>query len=61
MPHFTNKTYRIIRTFSDRLAAIVIFAAISTLDHDPAMATSFREGFDLVDKLADLVLRDARP
>jgi len=36
---------QLVRTFSDRLAAIVIFAAISTLDHDPTMATAFRDRF----------------
>ena len=33
---------QLIATFSDRLAAIVIFAAISTADHDPSMARELR-------------------
>ena len=34
---------QLIRTFSDPLAAVVIFAAISTVDHDPELAAAFRD------------------
>jgi AcrR family transcriptional regulator len=34
---------QLIDTFSDRLAGIVILAAIANLDGDPTMATTFRE------------------
>lgn len=34
---------QLIRTFSDRLASVVIFAAIGTADHDPDMARAFRD------------------
>ncbi|MCP4966062.1 MAG: TetR/AcrR family transcriptional regulator [bacterium] len=36
-------TQQLIETFSDRLAGIVIFAAIANLDDDPNMARIFRE------------------
>jgi AcrR family transcriptional regulator len=36
---------QLIKTFSDRLAGIVIFAAIANLDDDPNMALTFRETF----------------
>jgi len=36
---------QLIGTFSNRLAAVVIFAAIATLDDDPAMARTFREKY----------------
>jgi AcrR family transcriptional regulator len=34
---------QLIDTFSDRLAGIVILAAIANLDDDPSMATAFRD------------------
>ena len=36
---------QLIKTFSDRLAGIVIFAAIANLDDDPNMALTFRDAF----------------
>jgi AcrR family transcriptional regulator len=36
---------QLITTFSKRLAGIVIFAAISNLDDDPAMAATFRDKY----------------
>ena len=36
---------QLIHTFSDRLAGIVILAAISSLDGDPAMALAFRDNW----------------
>ncbi|MCP4223408.1 MAG: hypothetical protein GY773_08720 [Actinomycetia bacterium] len=35
-------TEQLIKTFSDRLAGIVIFAAIANLDDHPTMASTFR-------------------
>lgn len=34
---------QLVRTFSDSLASVVIFAAISTAEHDPYMARAFRK------------------
>ncbi len=36
-------TEQLIKTFSDRLAGIVIYAAIANLDDDPNMAATFRD------------------
>jgi AcrR family transcriptional regulator len=36
---------QLVGTFADPLAAIVIFAAIATLEHDPLMARAFRDGY----------------
>ena len=38
-------TEQLIMTFTKRLAGIVIFAAISTVDDDPAMAAKFRDKY----------------
>jgi len=36
---------QLVSTFSDRLAGVVIFAAISTMDRDPVMAQVFRDRY----------------
>ena len=36
---------QLVTTFSDRLAGVVIFAAISTMDRDPVMAQVFRDQY----------------
>ena len=38
-------TEQLITTFARRLAGIVIFAAIATVDDDPAMAATFRDKY----------------
>lgn len=41
----TTAAGQLIETFTDRLAGVVILAAVASLDDDPSMAASFRENW----------------